>query len=82
MGGPRPGGCRVRVRVRRAVVAGKDAGEAAQQGDLAGLPALALAGTEQVAGLVGVAGEFLEFEDVAVQEPGQGAVDVRAAGCR
>src|SRR3984885_1989258 len=63
-----------------AVVAGQDGGQAAEQGEVAdGQPVQAE--PQQVVGLVGVDGEFLELvQDVAVQEPEQGPVDVQGVG--
>jgi hypothetical protein len=63
-----------------AVVAGQDGGEAAEQGEVGDRQPVQ-AEPQQVVGLVGVDGEFLEFvQDVAVQEPEQGPVDVQGAG--
>ena len=62
------------------VVAGQDGGQAAEQGEFAGRQPVQ-AEPEQVIGLVRADGEFLEFvQDVAVQESGQGPVDVQGAG--
>ena len=63
-----------------AVVGGQDGGEAAEQRELADWQPVQ-AQPEQVVGLVGVIDEFLELvEDVAVQEPEQGPVDVQGVG--
>jgi len=53
-----------------AVVAGEDAGEAAQQGDLAGRQPVQ-AEAEQVVGLAGVAGEFLGLRMWPCRNPGR-----------
>ena len=53
-----------------AVVAGQDAGEAAQQGDLADRQPVQ-AEAEQVVGLAGVAGEFLELRMWRCRNPGR-----------
>ena len=63
-----------------AVVGGQDGGEGAEQGELEDRQPVQ-AQPEQVVGLVGVVDEFLELvEDVAVQEPEQGPVDVQGVG--
>ena len=63
-----------------AVVAGQGRGQAAEQGEFADRQPVQ-AEPEQVVGLVGVLDEFLEFvQDVAVQEPEQGPVDVQGVG--
>src|SRR5579862_5065749 len=63
-----------------AVVGGQDRGQAAEQGEVADGEAVQ-AEAQQVVGLVGTDGEFLEFvEDVAVQEAEQGPVDVQGVG--
>src|ERR1700734_2017016 len=63
-----------------AVVGGQDGGQGAEEGEVGDGEAVQ-AEAEQVVGLVGADGEFLEFvEDVAVQEAEQGAVDVQGVG--
>src|ERR1700733_16080952 len=63
-----------------AVVGGQDGGQAAEEGEVADREAVQ-AEAEQVGGLVGADGEFLEFVgDGAVQEAEQGAVDVEGVG--
>ena len=63
-----------------AVVGGQDGGEAAEEGEFADRQPVQ-AEPEQVVGLLGADGEFLEFvQDVAVQEPEQGPVDVQGVG--
>ena len=63
-----------------AVVGGQGGGEAAEQGEFADRQQVQ-AEPQQVVGLVGVLDEFLELvQDVAVQEPEQGQVDVQASG--
>ncbi len=63
-----------------AVVGGQDGGEAAEQGEFADRQPVQ-AEPQQVVGLVGVVDEFLELvQDVAVQEPEQGSVDVQRVG--
>ena len=63
-----------------AVVGGQDGGQAAEQGEVADRQPVQ-AEPEQVVGLVGADGEFLELvQDVAVQEAEQGPVDVQGVG--
>ena len=63
-----------------AVVGGQGGGEAAQQGEFADRQPVQ-AEPQQVVGLVGVLDEFLQLvQDVAVQEPEQGPVDVQGVG--
>src|SRR6202030_3080072 len=63
-----------------AVVSGQDGGQAAEQGEFADREPVQ-AEPEQVVGLVGADGEFLELvQDVAVQEAEQGPVDVQGVG--
>src|SRR5260370_42395197 len=64
----------------RAVVGGQDAGQAAEQGEVTDRQPVQ-AEPEQGVGLVGVLDEFLGLvQDVAVQEAGQGPVDVQGVG--
>ena len=63
-----------------AVVAGQDGGQAAEQREFADRQPVQ-AEPQQIIGLVGVLDEFLELvQDVAVQEPEQGPVDVQGTG--
>jgi hypothetical protein len=63
-----------------AVVGGQDGGQAAEQREVADRQPVQ-AEPQQVVGLVGVVDEFLELvQDVAVQEPEQGPVDVQGVG--
>jgi hypothetical protein len=63
-----------------AVVGGQDGGEAAEQGEFADRQPVQ-AQPQQVAGLVLVVDEFLQFvEHMAVQEAEQGPVDVQRIG--
>ena len=63
-----------------AVVGGQDGGQPAEQGEFADRQPVQ-AQPQQVVGLVRVDGEFLQLvQDVAVQEPEQGPVDVQGVG--
>ena len=63
-----------------AVVGGQDGGQAAEQGEVVGRQPVQ-AEPEQGVGLVGADGEFLELvQDVAMQEPEHGPVDVQGVG--
>jgi hypothetical protein len=63
-----------------AVIGRQDGGEAAEQGEFADRQPVQ-AQPQQVVGLVRVVDEFLQFvEDMAVQEPEQGPVDVQGVG--
>ena len=62
------------------VVGGQDGGESAQQRELGDREPVQ-AEPEQVVGLVGIAGQFLQLvQDVAMQEAEQGPVEVQGVG--